>query len=80
MRTRGSSVYLIYEYPPRNDASGAVKVGVARHPEARLRELQTGNARRLQVAWSSEIDRCGIDPFLFELEFVTGPASGGRVV
>ena len=48
-----SCVYIISE-----GKSGPVKVGVARNPDSRVRELQSGNPKRLYVAdWWQMPDR-----------------------
>lgn len=43
-------VYFIYDYSG-GGTGAAVKIGHARNPASRLRELQTGNPRQLGLEW-----------------------------
>ena len=39
----------MYVYAIRNTVTGNIKLGISRHPEARLKQLQTGNDCRLEL-------------------------------
>lgn len=46
----GSFIYFILQEEDRSEELGGfIKIGVARNPRARLRELQTGNPRLLRL-------------------------------
>lgn len=47
-----SSVYLI-----QNSATKAVKIGSSKHPDRRLKQLQTGNSDRLKLIHVIKCDR-----------------------
>ena len=43
-------VYII------SDNNGYIKVGISKHPEKRLKQLQTGNMNRLQLVFTEEFE------------------------